>query len=91
MVGFAAETNNALEHAREKRVRKGLDAVVLNDVSDPTIGFNGSHNAATLIYSQGEISFPRQTKTQLATQLLAHLADIFSDKLVGTQQETVTK
>ncbi|MYG11344.1 MAG: bifunctional phosphopantothenoylcysteine decarboxylase/phosphopantothenate--cysteine ligase CoaBC, partial [Gammaproteobacteria bacterium] len=48
VVGFAAETENALDNARLKRRRKGLDAIVVNDVSDPKIGFNSDHNAATL-------------------------------------------
>lgn len=91
VIGFAAETNNALQHAREKLVRKNLDAIVLNDVSDQSIGFHGSHNAATLIYSQGEISFPRQTKQQLASNLISNLVDIFAEKLVHTPHKSVTK
>lgn len=91
VVGFAAETNDTLKHAREKLTRKGLDAIVLNDVADKSIGFSSTHNAATLIYAQGEIAFPRQTKQQLSVNLLANLAEIFSAKLVGTQAETVTK
>ena len=42
VVGFAAETENAFEHAREKLARKGADAIVLNDVSRPEIGFDSS-------------------------------------------------
>lgn len=91
VVGFAAETNNTKQHAQAKLARKGLDAIVVNDVSDPSIGFSGDHNAATLIYSQGEIVFPRQSKQQLASNLLANLADIFTTKLVSTQAKSVTK
>ena len=91
LVGFAAETNNVLQHAREKRIRKGLDAIVLNDVSDTSIGFNATHNAATLIHADGEIPFPRQTKQDLAVQLLEHLKVIFATQLVPTSPETVTK
>ena len=91
VVGFAAETNDVLEHAREKRVRKGLDAIVLNDVSDSSIGFNASHNAATLIHADGEVPFPRQPKTDLARQLLQHLKQIFATQLVPTSPASVTK
>ncbi len=91
VIGFAAETNDTLEHARAKRARKGLDAIVLNDVSDPSIGFNSPDNAATLIYDQGEITFPRQSKQQLAELLIRHIPEIFSARLVGTNPETVTK
>lgn len=91
VIGFAAETANALVYAREKRLRKGLDAIVLNDVSDPTIGFNGEHNAATLIFDDGELSFPRQTKHQLAAALLTNISEIFCNKLARTQRESVTK
>ena len=55
IVGFAAETNDPLNHAREKRIRKGIDAIIVNDVSDPSIGFNSTENAATLIHQGGEI------------------------------------
>ena len=91
VIGFAAETNNTLEHARAKRERKGLDAIVLNDVSDPRIGFNSPNNAATLIYAAGEVEFARQSKQQLAELLIHHIPKIFSARLVGTHPETVTK
>ena len=91
VIGFAAETNNTLEHARDKRIRKGLDAIVLNDVSDPSIGFNSSHNAATLIYDRGEVVFPRQSKRQLADSLISQIPDIFASQLADTNPESVTK
>ena len=91
VVGFAAETNNTFEHARAKRLRKGLDAIVLNDVSNPEIGFNSTHNAATLIYDQGEVAFAHQTKQQLATNLFEHIPSIFAQQLAGTNPASVTK
>lgn len=91
VIGFAAETNNTLEHAREKRIRKGLDAIVLNDVSDPSIGFNSAENAATLIYDQGEVVFPRQSKRQLADALISQIPDIFASQLADTNPKSVTK
>ena len=49
VVGFAAETHDALAHAREKLARKGCDAIIVNDVSDPAIGFDSEDNAVVLI------------------------------------------
>ncbi len=77
VVGFAAETENALGNARRKRRRKGLDAIVVNDVSDARIGFNSDHNAATLIWADGEAELAYQSKEALATRLIQHLADLF--------------
>ena len=91
VIGFAAETNNTLQHAREKRIRKGLDAIVLNDVSDPSIGFNSAQNAATFIYDRGEVVFPRQSKRQLADSLICQIPEIFASQLADTNAESVTK
>ncbi len=77
VVGFAAETENALSNARHKRHRKGLDAIVVNDVSNPKIGFNSDHNAATLIWADGEVELSYQSKAALAASLIQHLADLF--------------
>jgi len=91
VIGFAAETNDGLKHAKQKLIRKGLDAVVLNDVSDPSIGFNSEHNAATLIYHQGEVVLPQQSKRRLADTLIRQLPQIFASQLADTNPESVTK
>ena len=80
MVGFAAETNDTLNNAREKRARKGLDAIVVNDVSDHSIGFNSANNAVTLIHEHGEVDFGTQPKTAIADQLIRELTPIFTAK-----------
>ena len=77
VVGFAAETENALDNARRKRRRKALDAIVVNDVSNPKIGFNSDHNAATLIWADGEVELAYQGKEALAASLIQHLANLF--------------
>ena len=77
VVGFAAETENALPNARRKRCRKGLDAIVVNDVSDAKIGFNSDHNAATLIWADGQAELAYQSKEALAASLIQYLADLF--------------
>ena len=73
VVGFAAETNDAHEHARAKRLRKGLDAIVVNDVSDQSIGFNSINNAVTLIIDDVEVDFGKQTKLRIGQMLLTEL------------------
>ena len=81
VVGFAAETNDTLNNAREKRARKGLDAIVVNDVSDQSIGFNSANNAVTLIHEDGEVDFGIQPKTEIANQLIHQLATLFNEKI----------
>jgi len=81
VVGFAAETNDTLNNAREKRARKGLDAIVVNDVSDQSIGFNSANNAVTLIHEDGEVDFGIQPKTEIANQLIHQLAALFKEKI----------
>jgi phosphopantothenoylcysteine decarboxylase/phosphopantothenate--cysteine ligase len=89
VVGFAAETHDALGHARAKLARKGLDAIVVNDVSRSDIGFGTEHNAATLIWAQGELELERQDKLALARALIAQLADLFVRQLAHTNPENV--
>jgi phosphopantothenoylcysteine decarboxylase/phosphopantothenate--cysteine ligase len=81
VVGFAAETHDTLQHARDKRVRKGLDAIVVNDVSDQSIGFNSTDNAVTLIHEGGEINFGKQPKTAIGEQLIKQLIELFGKRL----------
>ncbi|MGC1853211.1 MAG: bifunctional phosphopantothenoylcysteine decarboxylase/phosphopantothenate--cysteine ligase CoaBC [Solirubrobacterales bacterium] len=70
VVGFAAEHGNDVERAREKLQRKGADLIVLNDVSDPSIGFESSENAATLISSTGQAHLSQAPKDVIAEQIL---------------------
>ena len=70
-VGFAAETDNVLAYARDKRARKNLDLIIANNVSRDVFG--ADDNAATLIAADGETTLPRQAKTALADSLLTHI------------------
>ncbi len=71
IVGFAAETGDgALERAREKRRRKQVDLIVLNDVSDPSIGFESDDNAVTLIDAESESEVPLASKEEIAGTIL---------------------
>lgn len=81
-IGFAAETQTPIEHARAKRQRKKLDMIVVNDVSDTRIGFSSQNNAVTLIWESGEEFLPQQDKTAIAQQILTRLTELFADRLV---------
>jgi phosphopantothenoylcysteine decarboxylase/phosphopantothenate--cysteine ligase len=70
VVGFAAEHGNDVSRAREKLQRKRADLIVLNDVSNPEIGFDSPENAATLISSTEEAQLPRASKDAIAEQIL---------------------
>ena len=71
LIGFAAETECLIEHAREKLVRKGCDLVIANDVSQPGIGFDSAENAVTLVLPAGSVQgLPTQSKTGLAAALM---------------------
>jgi phosphopantothenoylcysteine decarboxylase/phosphopantothenate--cysteine ligase len=70
-VGFAAETHDVLVNAQEKLVAKGLDLVVANDVSDPTIGMGATDNEVTIVGRDGsrrEVS--RAPKGEVADEIL---------------------
>lgn len=70
-VGFAAETDHFEENAHEKIARKNLDLIVLNDVSNPEIGFNSNDNAATVFNPKGIVSsFGKMSKIKLADLLM---------------------
>jgi phosphopantothenoylcysteine decarboxylase / phosphopantothenate---cysteine ligase len=70
VIGFAAETENLIEHGRDKLLRKGADAIVLNDVSRPGIGFDSDRNAATFLTPKTAIELPEMTKHELAGRIL---------------------
>lgn len=70
VVGFAAETENALVYGRDKLLRKGVDAIVLNEVGRPGMGFDSDCNAATFLTVQTAIEFPEMAKRHLADRIL---------------------
>ncbi|SFR08384.1 bifunctional phosphopantothenoylcysteine decarboxylase/phosphopantothenate--cysteine ligase CoaBC [Poseidonocella sedimentorum] len=75
VVGFAAETDDVLEHATAKRARKGCDWIIANDVSPETGIMGGAENAVTLIYKDGHESWPRMAKDMVARKLAARIAE----------------
>jgi len=70
VVGFAAETENVLENARGKLIRKGVDAILVNDVSQAGTGFDSERNAATLLTASEAIEFAEMPKREMAGRLL---------------------
>jgi len=70
VIGFAAETENAIVHGRDKLLRKGADAIVLNDVSREGVGFDSDRNAATFLTRQTAIDLPEMSKRELADRIL---------------------
>jgi phosphopantothenoylcysteine decarboxylase / phosphopantothenate---cysteine ligase len=78
VVGFAAETENVLENARQKLAAKHLDAIVVNDVSREGIGFDSERNEVTIITHDEVVEVPETTKWEVAQRLL--------DQVVGIRQ-----
>ena len=74
VVGFAAETHDVVAQATAKRVRKGCDWIVANDVSPATGIMGGAQNAVTLITALGPEVWPRMAKTAVARRLAARIA-----------------
>jgi phosphopantothenoylcysteine decarboxylase/phosphopantothenate--cysteine ligase len=75
VVGFAAETDDVIAHATAKRVRKGCDWIVANDVSPGTGIMGGTENAVTVITEAGADSWPRMDKDMVANRLAAKIAE----------------
>jgi phosphopantothenoylcysteine decarboxylase/phosphopantothenate--cysteine ligase len=80
LVGFAAETNDALQNAREKLIRKGLDMIVLNDVTQEGAGFGVDTNIVTLITPTAEIPLPLMRKRALAERILTETLALHNAK-----------
>ncbi len=74
VVGFAAETDDVIGHATAKRLRKGCDWIVANDVSPATGIMGGAENAVTLISATGAETWPRLAKAEVARRLAARIA-----------------
>lgn len=72
LVGFAAETQNVQEYAREKLQRKGCNMIVANDVSRPGIGFDSRENEVTLVLPDRTETLPRETKEWIAMRIVEH-------------------
>ncbi len=83
VVGFAAETNDVVEHATAKRLRKGCDWIVANDVSPATGIMGGTENAVVLITADGTQHWPRMPKEQVAARLAEKICNALSSPISG--------
>lgn len=76
LVGFALETNNAIENAKGKLKRKNADLIVLNTLEDEGAGFGKSTNKVTFVTEkESPISFPLKSKHEVAKDILIFIAD----------------
>ncbi|MBZ8133704.1 bifunctional phosphopantothenoylcysteine decarboxylase/phosphopantothenate--cysteine ligase CoaBC [Afifella sp. IM 167] len=80
VIGFAAETENVVAHAREKLSRKGCDAILANDVSPATGIMGGTENAVHFVTASADEAWPRMSKDDVAEKLVARAAEMLSEK-----------
>jgi phosphopantothenoylcysteine decarboxylase / phosphopantothenate---cysteine ligase len=83
LIGFAAETDNVLEHAREKLLKKKMDAIVANDVSQKAIGFDSDQNAVTIITPTEVIDVPIASKREVAGRVLDTVKGLRAQKTLS--------
>ncbi|MBE5771748.1 MAG: bifunctional phosphopantothenoylcysteine decarboxylase/phosphopantothenate--cysteine ligase CoaBC [Clostridiales bacterium] len=76
LVGFAAETNDVLENAQGKLVKKNLDMIVANDVTAPGAGFDVDTNIVTFVTAEGMETLPCMQKRQVADELLNRVLNL---------------
>ena len=70
VVGFAAETRDVHQYASEKLKKKNADCIIMNDVSDSSIGMNSDENEVTMIFKSGEdVHFEKNNKEKLAADI----------------------
>lgn len=80
LVGFAAETNDAIGYGMKKLSNKNLDYIIVNDVTDPDGGFGSDTNVVTLLSRKGQVyPFDAMHKKELAKMLLQTILELESD------------
>lgn len=87
VVGFAAETENVLENARQKLVSKNLDAIVVNDVSREGVGFDTDRNAVTIITRDHVVEVPETTKWEVAGRVLDQIVRLRQKRKAPVQAQ----
>jgi phosphopantothenoylcysteine decarboxylase/phosphopantothenate--cysteine ligase len=86
VIGFAAETNDVLANARKKLESKSLDAIVVNDVSQPGIGFDSERNAVTIITHAGAETVPETSKWEVAHRVLDAVVKLKAERKTHSTQ-----
>jgi phosphopantothenoylcysteine decarboxylase/phosphopantothenate--cysteine ligase len=88
VVGFAAETQDVLAHGRDKLLRKGADAIVLNDVSREGLGFDSDRNAVTFLTRDRSIDLPELPKRELADKIFDEILSLRRPRQVLSESDT---
>lgn len=88
VIGFAAETQDVVAHGRDKLLRKGADAIVLNDVSREGVGFDSDRNAVTFLTRDRAIELPEMTKRELADHVLDEILELRRPRHVLAEADT---
>ena len=78
VIGFAAETQNLVDHARAKLIKKGADWIIANDVSAENNVFGGDENSVVLVSKSGDDAWPKCSKQEVAERLVERIAERFS-------------
>lgn len=89
IVGFAAETHNRMEHGRAKLLKKGADAIVVNDVLREGVGFDAENNAATFLTSSTAIELEEMPKRKLADRILDEIQALRRPRSVMVETDDV--
>lgn len=76
VIGFAAETENLVQHAQQKLIEKNLDAIVANDVSHTDFGFESDQNRVTWITRESRQDWPLMNKSEVAARLCATIVQL---------------
>jgi phosphopantothenoylcysteine decarboxylase/phosphopantothenate--cysteine ligase len=84
LIGFAAETDDIITHARRKLKEKNLDLIVVNDVTKPGAGFASETNQVKFLYPSGEVKdLPMMSKEEVAQVILDEVASLLKQKNKG--------
>ncbi|MBV8437165.1 MAG: bifunctional phosphopantothenoylcysteine decarboxylase/phosphopantothenate--cysteine ligase CoaBC [Silvibacterium sp.] len=89
IIGFAAETQDAVAHGRTKLMRKRADAIVLNDVSREGIGFDSDRNAVTFLTPTTAVELPEMSKRDLADRILEEVLGLRRPQKVVTESSVI--
>ena len=91
LIGFAAETENGLENARAKLNKKGVDVIVLNDVSRTDIGFNSDRNEVTIVTAAENLRVPEASKLEVAKKIFEHVLQFRQEREATISASTSSK
>ncbi len=82
LIAFAAEMGFDVVRARKKLLRKGADAIVLNDISAPGVGFDSERNAAIFLTHDSDVHLAESSKSEIASQILDQVSSLRSHRLL---------